>query len=82
MRLCSMNQNRPMLWVLDFAVASRHAAHGNCAGAAEREYDLDLITSAPTVVYEVVQSDGSITQVDNRRVCQITSKKCVNPLLT
>ena len=31
----------------------------------EREYDLDLITSAPTVVYEVVQSDGSITQVDN-----------------
>ena len=31
----------------------------------EREYDLDLITSAPTVVYEVVQSDGSISQVDN-----------------
>ena len=31
----------------------------------EREYNLDLITSAPTVVYEVVQSDGSITQVDN-----------------
>ena len=31
----------------------------------EREYDLDLITSAPTVVYEVEGSDGSLTQVDN-----------------
>ncbi|MEM7097072.1 MAG: translation elongation factor 4 [Pseudomonadota bacterium] len=31
----------------------------------EREYDLDLITSAPTVVYEVVQSDGTVVQVDN-----------------
>jgi GTP-binding protein LepA len=31
----------------------------------EREYDLDLITSAPTVVYEVVAADGSVTQVDN-----------------
>jgi GTP-binding protein LepA len=31
----------------------------------EREYDLDLITSAPTVVYEVVNADGSVVQVDN-----------------
>jgi GTP-binding protein LepA len=31
----------------------------------EREYDLDLITSAPTVVYEVVTADGSVVQVDN-----------------
>ena len=31
----------------------------------EREYNLDLITSAPTVVYEVVQLDGSVKQVDN-----------------
>ncbi len=31
----------------------------------EREYDLDLITSAPTVVFEVELSDGSFTQVDN-----------------
>ncbi|TNF84920.1 MAG: elongation factor 4, partial [Gammaproteobacteria bacterium] len=31
----------------------------------EREYDLDLITSAPTVVYEVVAADGSVLQVDN-----------------
>jgi GTP-binding protein LepA len=31
----------------------------------EREYDLDLITSAPTVVYEVVAADGTVIQVDN-----------------
>ncbi|GGA17414.1 translation elongation factor 4 [Dyella nitratireducens] len=31
----------------------------------EREYDLDLITTAPTVVYEILKSDGSIMQLDN-----------------
>ena len=31
----------------------------------EREYKLDLITSAPTVVYEVVRVDGGIVNVDN-----------------
>jgi GTP-binding protein LepA len=31
----------------------------------EREYNLDLITSAPTVVYEVVKTDGSVIYVDN-----------------
>ena len=31
----------------------------------EREYDLDLITTAPTVVYEVLQTDGTVMAVDN-----------------
>jgi GTP-binding protein LepA len=31
----------------------------------EREFDMDLITTAPTVVYEVVQGDGSIIMVEN-----------------
>jgi GTP-binding protein LepA len=31
----------------------------------EREYDLDLITSAPTVVYEIVTADDSVVRVDN-----------------
>ncbi|MGQ0429616.1 MAG: translation elongation factor 4 [Gammaproteobacteria bacterium] len=31
----------------------------------EREYGLDLVTSAPTVVYEVVAADGGVSQVDN-----------------
>ncbi|MDR2872936.1 MAG: translation elongation factor 4 [Xanthomonadaceae bacterium] len=31
----------------------------------EREYDLDLVTTAPTVVYEVLRTDGSVMSLDN-----------------
>jgi GTP-binding protein LepA len=31
----------------------------------EREFDMDLITTAPTVIYEVVQRDGATVMVDN-----------------
>jgi GTP-binding protein LepA len=31
----------------------------------EREFDMDLITTAPTVVYEVVMRDGTVLMVDN-----------------
>ena len=31
----------------------------------EREYDLDLVTTAPTVVYEILKSDGSVMLLDN-----------------
>jgi GTP-binding protein LepA len=31
----------------------------------EREYELTLVTSAPTVVYEVARADGAIEYVDN-----------------
>lgn len=31
----------------------------------EREYNLDLITTAPTVVFEIVKDDGEIAYVDN-----------------
>lgn len=31
----------------------------------EREYNLSLITSAPTVVYEIVRTDGKLEYVDN-----------------
>ncbi|MFD1555643.1 translation elongation factor 4 [Paraburkholderia silviterrae] len=31
----------------------------------EREFDMDLITTAPTVVYEVVQADGTLIKVEN-----------------
>jgi len=31
----------------------------------EREYDLDLITTAPTVIYEVLTSSGDIIKIDN-----------------
>lgn len=31
----------------------------------EREYDLDLITTAPTVVYEILQTDETVIHIDN-----------------
>ena len=31
----------------------------------EREYDMDLITTAPTVVYEVLMRDGELLRVEN-----------------
>jgi len=31
----------------------------------EREYDMDLITTAPTVIYEVMMRDGTLLKVEN-----------------
>ena len=31
----------------------------------EREYDMELITTAPTVVYEILMRDGSIIEIEN-----------------
>jgi GTP-binding protein LepA len=40
----------------------------------EREYDLDLITTAPTVVYELQLNDGSMLYVDNPSKLPETNK--------
>ncbi|MEZ5651924.1 MAG: translation elongation factor 4 [Burkholderiaceae bacterium] len=31
----------------------------------EREFDMDLVTTAPTVVYEVLQRDGEVIRIEN-----------------
>ena len=31
----------------------------------EREYDIDLITTAPSVIYQITKTDGSVIQIDN-----------------
>ncbi|BCE01714.1 translation elongation factor 4 [Marinicellulosiphila megalodicopiae] len=31
----------------------------------EREYNLDLITTAPTVIYQIVKNNGDVVEVDN-----------------
>ena len=36
----------------------------------EREYGIDLITTAPTVLYEVVLTDGSRVTIDNPANCR------------
>lgn len=40
----------------------------------EREFDQDLITTAPTVVYEVVTRDGNVIQVENPAKLPETTK--------
>jgi GTP-binding protein LepA len=31
----------------------------------EREYDMELITTAPTVIYQIVHMDGKVTEIEN-----------------
>ena len=47
----------------------------------EREYNLELITSAPTVVYEVITSDGKRYTLITHQGCRILDrlKKCESP---
>ena len=46
----------------------------------EREYDLDLITSAPTVVYEVELQDGQVEQFDNPSRMPVNFKEMHEPI--
>lgn len=41
----------------------------------EREYDLDLITTAPSVIYHVYTTDGAMVQVDNPALIPETQKR-------
>ena len=40
----------------------------------EREYDLNLITTAPTVVYEVEQTDGEVIKIHNPSQLPVVNK--------
>lgn len=46
----------------------------------EREYDLDLITSAPTVVYEVLNVDGTVSRIDNPSRLPATYQEMREPI--
>ena len=46
----------------------------------EREYGLNLISSAPTVIYEILQNDGSIIQVDNPSRLPETCREMREPI--
>ena len=48
----------------------------------EREYDLDLITTAPTVVFEVLSRKGEEVHIENPSLLQMSARlmKFVNPL--
>ena len=44
----------------------------------EREYDLDLITTAPTVIYEVEMTNGEVVYVDSPSKLPPLNKYCGN----
>ena len=48
----------------------------------EREYGLSLVTSAPTVVYEVVGNDGEVTLVDNPSKLPPQYRELREPIIT
>ena len=50
----------------------------------EREFDMDLITTAPTVIYEVMQRDGTLLRVDNPSKMPDPSKieEILEPIVT
>jgi len=48
----------------------------------EREYGLALVTSAPTVIYEVVGNDGEVLQVDNPARLPASYAELREPIIT
>ncbi|MGH8203042.1 MAG: GTP-binding protein, partial [Steroidobacteraceae bacterium] len=48
----------------------------------EREYGLSLVTSAPTVVYEVVRNDGELSLVDNPSKLPPGYRELREPIIT
>ena len=48
----------------------------------EREYGLALVTSAPTVIYEVVGNDGEVSQVDNPARLPADYRELREPIIT
>ena len=50
---------------LVIVVASGAFAYGDRPGKTEREFGLDLIATAPSVVYKIHRTDGRIIDVDN-----------------
>ena len=45
----------------------------------EREYDMDLITTAPTVVYQVLLRDGDVIEIENPSKLPDASQDRGNP---
>ena len=63
---CNMSQKPPAPWGLGSAVASWGLLHMEIVQERlEREYDLDLITTAPSVIYRVTKIDGDVIEIDN-----------------
>ena len=53
------------LWIL------RSASSGNYPERLEREYNLDLVTTAPGVIYKVHKTNGEVIELTIRRTFRI-----------
>ena len=47
----------------------------------EREYDMDLVTTAPGVLFRVTTTDGETFEIDSRRSCRtlVASRRSRSP---
>ncbi len=62
------SMNRRPLWLLALASAAVFpwpASPGNYSGALREEYNLDLVTTAPGVVYRVYKTNGEMIELTN-----------------
>ena len=58
------------------------AAYGSYSERLEREYDLDLIITAPSVAYHVYLTTGKMEEVDNPSALPILLKERKSKSLT
>ena len=66
MRRSFTNLSRRPRWALDFAAAFSDLLHMEIVQERlEREFNLDLITTAPGVRYVVTTTDGKVTEIDS-----------------
>ena len=61
----SLSLNPPPPWVSASAAAFWGCSMEIIQERLEREFDLDLITTLPSVIYEITRTDGEVVHVDN-----------------
>ena len=60
-----LNRKLPLLWVLVSGADFRTSSFGCNSGTFREEYDLDLVTTAPGVVYKVYKTNGEVIEITN-----------------
>ncbi len=78
--LCRLNPKPPLPWALVSGAAFLGLLHMEIIQERlEREYNLDLITTAPSVVYHIEKTDGTVVAIDNPTNYPDPTGKSVRP---